>query len=372
MKKLLKSVVSIGAVFVMILAMGVIVSAAEQTITVPTKYFGNESAVTRSYTYTDKSVLSGSECGVIIPLKVSAPGTVKLRIDYTKLQKDINGYVYTDAACTNRLYFSAVTQVGSNSEEAFVTVNNAGTYYLKFYSYQYSYQTSEFTNSLSVSVSEYTDADKTIKSGQTINYYRKSGSTPYYFKYKAEKTGKVTLSFSYNYSTYVTLMNSKKKALSNQVTVFPSVNKVTFAVKKGTSYYFCITSNGINNGKTQSISVKNTAIKEKSGSKKKKAVTIKAKKKVKGTILPGSKTADWYKFKLKKNKKISVDISGEVTGSLRIEFFYKNGRSAGSGYFYGGQSIYKPLYGKMKKGTYYVKISRGNSLSSGYYSMKWK
>ena len=37
-------------------------------------------------------------------------------------------------------------------------------------------------------------AERTINSGQTIKYYRNQGSDIYTFKYKAEATGKVTVS----------------------------------------------------------------------------------------------------------------------------------------------------------------------------------
>ena len=61
----------------------------------------------------------------------------------------------------------------------------------------------------SKSTNLYLRGERNIKSGQTITYYRNSGSDEYLFKYKAGKTGKVTVSFSYEYGSYLRLLNSK-------------------------------------------------------------------------------------------------------------------------------------------------------------------
>lgn len=375
MKGTIRKIILSVSVIVMMFAMTAIVSAQEPTVNVPAKYYGNEKEVTNGYTYNNMSQLSGGQCGVVIPLKVSAPGTLKLGINYTRLEKDVNAFVYTDAACTNQLLIYGNANQSATKKEGYVSVNKAGTYYLKFYS---SSDAMAFTNAFTVTVSQYTTADKTIKSGQTICYFRNNGYDKYYFQYKAEKTGKVTVSLPYQHGSYVTLLNAKKKALSEAEWVSGGANtgKFTFAVKKGTTYHFLVTSNGINAGNIQSISVKNTAVKEKSGAKKKKAVKIKAKKTVKGTILPGSKTADWYKFSLKKKKKVTLNFNGNITGGLKITVYTKGGKKIGSYVNNGGSHVlrltHSRTYGKVDKGTYYIKISRNNSLSSGAYSLKWK
>ena len=375
MKKTMKGLMSAVALIVMVLAMSVMVSAAEETVTVSTKYYGNEGEVTKNYSYTNETKLSNTECGIVIPLKVSEPGAIKLSINYTQLQRDINAYVYTDEACTNRLNIVGSANSGTTNKEGYVPVSNAGTYYLKFYSY--SSTTSVFTNSFTVSVSQYTYSDKTIKSGETINYYRNNGSDQLYFKYKAEKTGTVTVTHPYSYGSYITLMSSKKKALTNAEWVSSTSNyKQTFAVKKGTTYYIMVKTNGTSGGNLQSISVKNAAVKEKSGSSKKKAVTIKSGKKSKGTIIAGSKTADWYKFSNKKKKKVTLTFNAEGAGNLVVTAYTKGGKKIGSYTNTGGTKTlsltYSTTYGKVNKGTYYLKISRANAKSNGSYTIKWK
>jgi methionine-rich copper-binding protein CopC len=173
------------------------------------------------------------------------------------------------------------------------------------------------------------------------------------------------------------LTNAKKKVISEEEWVSSiNNNQFTFAVKKGTTYYFLVTSNGVSAGNFQSITVKNTAIKEKSGAKKKKAVAIKAKKTVKGTILPESKAADWYKITVKKKKAVTINFNCNVTGGLVITVYTKGGKKIGDNTNSGSnQSLaltYSTTYQKVNKGTYYIKISRKNSLSSGTYSLKWK
>lgn len=377
MKKITKALVALAALTVTMLVMSTGILAAEATLVSPNMYYGNEKAATRTYTYNQNKKLSdgNSYYGVVIPVKVTAAGTVRFDFKFTTMQKDVDPTLYSDAACTNVIDYMTSYNVGEVSGTEYCSLTNAGTYYLKLKTYAPSYSSTPiFTNSIVVSARTYTRSDKTIKSGQTITYYRNSSDDVYWFKYKAEKTGKATVSFTRKYGSHVTLCNSKKKALTDEEWVSSSDNyKAVFAVKKGTTYYFKVTA--IGSDEVNTISVKNTAIKEKSGSKRKKAVTVKAKKKVKGTILPASKTSDWYKFKVKKKKKVTLYLDGEVTGYIRVTAYNSKGKEIDS-YLWNGGSDKLQLsygsYGKANKGTYYIKFSRYNSKSSGHYSFKWK
>ena len=66
------------------------------------------------------------------------------------------------------------------------------------------------------------------------------------------------------------------------------------------------------------MKVTNTAIKEKSGKKKSKAVLIKKKKTKKGTIVAGEKRTDWYKFKVTKKKRVRVIMKGATNDQLKV------------------------------------------------------
>jgi hypothetical protein len=376
MTKTLKLLTAFSAFVVMMFAMTFATMAAE-TITPSKATMGTEKAVTKSYSFNQNDVMEKYQYGIVIPVKVSEAGALEIQIDVTKLEKNISVQLFTDSACKNSVSgsYGYISQSDSQSDK-FIAVSFSGTYYLKVSSSVYDTEPA-FTNEISISTRLFPKSDRTIKSGQTIKYYRVNGTDKYYFKYKAEKTGKVTVTLPYGYGSYLTLTNAKKKVISEEEWVSSiNNNQFTFAVKKGTTYYFLVTSNGVSAGNFQSITVKNTAIKEKSGAKKKKAVAIKAKKTVKGTILPESKAADWYKITVKKKKAVTINFNCNVTGGLVITVYTKGGKKIGDNTNSGSnQSLaltYSTTYQKVNKGTYYIKISRKNSLSSGTYSLKWK
>lgn len=113
----------------------------------------------------------------------------------------------------------------------------------------------------------------------------------------------------------------------------------------------------------------------------KKAKAMKAKKKYKGTIAAGSKTQDWYKFKVKKRKSIDVTVFGETNNSLNVVVRHKyKGKThkyiaAISPYSYGRKKIHisaKKYTGISTKGTWTVQVCRANRGSSGYYELSWR
>lgn len=373
MKKKL-SILFLTVMFTLLFSVGVMANT-QDTVIVPTKYYGNEAELTKSYTYTNNAVIDEYERGVIVPLKVNQPGTIKVVVNYARLEKDVIIELCSDKECTNVIGWGGSSSIGDVSDENYFSVTNAGIYYLKIYT-GYTFNNSTFTNSFSLKMSEYTKSDKTIKSGQTITYYRHNANDVYWFKYKAENTGKVTVNVTKRYGSYITLANSKKKPLLEKEWVSDSDGnyQTSFMVKKGTTYYFGVTA--IGDDSINTISVKNTAVKEKSGSTKKKAVSIKAKKKIKGIIAVGEKKADWYKFSLKKKKAVTFTLNGDIKGSLKFTVYNKKGKKIDSYTWSGGQRklklTYSTTYGKVKKGTYYVKISRADSKSSGSYTLKWK
>ena len=376
MRKTLKSIVlSVMAAAMVITGIPFSASAAasENVMTVPTMYYGNEAPANYTYGYDQSTVLFEDkyERVIVVPMKLSQPGTVRFNFSFPKLEKDMTFGVYTDAGCTNSMSANAYFYLGDIAKEKFVSFSSAGTYYIKLYSSVYN--NAVFANTITMSVRQYTMSDKTIKSRQTISYYRTSGNDRYYFKYVPAKTGKVSVFLPYEYGSYVTLLNGSKKALSERewVSKLTNSSKFTFAVKKGQKYYFLVTSNGVSGGQLQTISIKETAIKEKSGAKKKKAVTIKSGKNINGLVAAGESRADWYKFKVKKDKKLKINVSGNVSGKLNI-LVYRNSQKVHTYSFYGGSAEIKTLFGKSKRGTYYIKIARSNPTSSGSYTLRWK
>lgn len=99
------------------------------------------------------------------------------------------------------------------------------------------------------------------------------------------------------------------------------------------------------------------------GTSKKKAKEIKRKKSKKQVFLSNESTSKthWYKIKVKKTGMTYIDITGlgnkskisvTVTGAAKL----KN-KTISKGF---------RIYGKAKKGTYYIKISKGSKGTSGY------
>lgn len=99
------------------------------------------------------------------------------------------------------------------------------------------------------------------------------------------------------------------------------------------------------------------------GTSKKKAKEIKRKKFKKQVFLSNESTkkAHWYKIKVKKTGTTYIDVTG-LGNQSKISVLVTGGTKLSS------KSISKGfrIYGKAKKGTYYIKISKGSKGTSGY------
>ena len=92
----------------------------------------------------------------------------------------------------------------------------------------------------------------------------------------------------------------------------------------------------------------------------------------KGLIIAGSKTADYYKFKLSSSNKIRIYLKGSATDKFKATVY--NGSKTVGTYTFSGNGFDGYIYsvGKWPAGTYYVKVQRADTKSSGYYTIKWK
>lgn len=382
MKKISKILIAVSLLAVMTFGMTVMTMAEEKTITPTVSVNGNETSTTETYTYSNAATYKLENLkgyyGIVIPVNVSQAGTLEFKYDVVKLDKSCDIDLYTDSKCTNRVSSSSnyITS-GKSQETKYIPLSNGGTYYLRLRSYGATVDTADVTNTFKISAKLYSKADREIKSGQTITYYRNSGDDNFYFKYKANATGAVKLEFTYSFGSYVTITDAKKKEISEKgyVSSTLSGNSIILAVKKNATYYFKINSIGVTGstsagiGNLQTIKATQIKIKAKGGAKKSKAANIKYNKTVKGVIVPGDKKAKWYKISLKKGKKPAFVINGNITGSLNISVYTKKGKKISSNIFSARKGKYN-TYGTWKKGTYYIKVVRANSLSSGTFSIK--
>lgn len=275
--------------------------------------------------------------------------------------------VYTDATLDTRVSTSSYDSPGyvsaaTGSATKCFSIPRAGTYYVGVY-------TTNSETTCNYNALFYDGSDRALSNGQAIAVGQRDAQVNY-FAFRATSTGYLMAQGDEIARHYkVALCNSAKAPLSGDTYLG---NAPTYGVKAGVTYYIRVTSR-FNNKGTYTFRATNTKISGKFGKTKKKAATIKKKKTMKGFIEAGSagKKAKWYKFKMGGKKKVNLSV---VTGSndvLKITI-YRGGKKITSRNVYGNATGTIRSVGKWPKGTYYIKVQRGNSKSSGYYTLKWK
>lgn len=274
--------------------------------------------------------------------------------------------LYKDEGLTQDVDSYAWTSVGETTDRVF-TVPEKGTYYIGVYStinsstpvgtvVQGAYVEARFING----------SDRTLAIGKQIAVGAKKSQSNY-FKFRAAQNGVIKAYGTSNASGYsVALYNSKKKALTGWT---PLGYNPTYGVKKGQIYYMRVKTSYSGQG-SYYFKITNSAVKEKSGISKGRAVTVKRKKAVKGTILAGNGQADWYKFKKTNKKTTSIVVKGRTNGALKVTV-YGGGKKTSETFTFRDGGCRVRLY-NYPKGTYYVKIERANAKSSGYYTLAWQ
>lgn len=275
--------------------------------------------------------------------------------------KEANDTVYKLYNTSNKLVDYATVTKNSDYKTTFSV--KKGSYKLETYS----------TKASDYSFCYDFSTDTQLISGKKITIYPASKKQTIYYKVKSNKTGYISL-LTKNASCYITLCDKTKKALSSKDYInssIPDYNKVVYGIKKGATYYVKL------NSFDPKIALRYafTSVNDRSGYKKSKAYKLKSGKKTTGLIVANKGTVDWYKFKLSAPKKITITFSGSTNDQLYIQIYNSRGESIlySSNYVYGAN--FKRTIASMnnlKAETYYIKITRGNSKSSGYYNLKFK
>lgn len=284
---------------------------------------------------------------------------------YYKLVTPQDGHIKVEAYSSQRLISQQVEIEICNNRKVPIYGSNGGIrngttagYYLKKGTY-YIYIAGHYIDPMKIKYTFYKlgDSAYTFTNGKKVTI--DTHDSPAYIKYKATNNGYITISdTSSALGMYATLCNSSKKEISFSNMVFGQIKaKAIFGVKKGTTYYVKFE----NEGGSAKVKLSAKAVKEKSGSSRKKAVSLKAGKTVGGVLEAGSKTNDWYKIKLTKKKKIKVTVDDKnMNGATEVNVYDSKGKK-----------VYANI-DKLKKGTYYIKVSRNSSKASGSYKLKWK
>lgn len=275
--------------------------------------------------------------------------------------------IYKDAALKSKIDEMIVSR-GSTSSKV-INIPKTGNYYVGMYSSSSS-PTADHQNYIALGLCSFDGSDRVIKSGQKLIVGQKNEKETNYFKYKATATGYIRTyaneEISRKYGVKVTLCNSSKKPLSTAAFIR---NNPTYGVRKGKTYWIRLTNSDSNSDGFYAFQIKSVKIAEKSGKTLKKAVTVKRKKVVKGTIEAGVNQADWYKFKLTGRKAVTISLTGGTDGEFKFTV-YRGTKRVGSKNAPKNFKGTLKSRGKWPKGTYYIKVQRVGK-TSGYYSMKW-
>lgn len=301
------------------------------------------------------------------PVSFSAKGTVVIMATCTA--ENFYFGVFTDSTLTKRVSTSSydipgyVNASARTATKAF-NIPRAGTYHIGVY-------TTRENAVYSLSYAFFDGSDRAIGNNAEIAVGQRDAQTNY-FSFRAPYTGYLTVRGDTTAGNHrVVLCDASKRAISGTSYLGSAP---TYGVAGGKTYYIRVEARFNSNG-AYALKVSNSKISEKSGKTKKKAVTIKQKKTKSGIIESGknNKQADWYKFKLKGKKKVTLTISGGSSESLMVTV-YKGGKKVRNGQqrLSGNGTITLKSRGKWSKGTYYIKVQRGSSTASGYYNIKWK
>ncbi len=298
---------------------------------------------------------------------VSFPAKGVVAITATCTAGNFNFGVFTDPKSMTRastLSYDAPGYVSASTRTATKVFNiPAGRgYYIGIY-------TTQQNTTYNLSYTYYNGSDRAIGNNQPIAVGQRDAQTNY-FSFKAPYTGYLRVQGDTTARNHkVILCDASKRAVSGASYLG---NDPTYGVAKGKTYYIRVDAR-FNSKGAYVLNAANSKISEKSGKTKKKAVTIKKKKTKSGIIESGknSKQADWYKFKLTSKKKVNITVTTGSNESLKITL-YKGGKRIKTVTARGNSTGYIKSIGKWKKGTYYIKVQRGTSTSSGYYTLKWK
>lgn len=316
------------------------------------------------------NAVNGAYGGVSRKITVPAKGTVNMAVNGTCSigSGDIYYGVFMDQNMTQPVNDSSYNVISAGSGKAegdAFSVPAGGTYYVGVYS-----DISSGQDYTVVSLAAYASgADRTLTDGQWTAVGQKEAQTNL-FRFKASSTGYIrvdTTDVDDDSSVTVTLLSSRK-ALSSTA---DSASKPVYGVKKGATYYIRARA-GYSRGGGYRLKVTNHKISEKSGSSRSKAVNIKRDSTVKGTVIAGESRSDWYKFKLSGKKSVSLTVKGATNDRLKIEVYSGRKKVKTSTFYSSTESLTLRSAGKWKKGTYHIKVYRGNSRSSGWYSLKWR
>lgn len=307
----------------------------------------------------------------LIRLNVPQNGAVKIRIAaassnfvivevYKKENaSDLPHYLKTD--CTSDLWNTGFV----------IDYFDKGTYYLRLPE-----------NDYKLGIVEYLSKNDTLKTGTTIAAYCDYEHENTY-SFKAPGNGYIMLtktSMETTDGTMTAVLCNNKETQLTEKSIFSLTqnNKVIYAVKKGITYKVKMKALNLNDIQCYQLNLKFVNLSEKSGSTKKKAVSVSFGNKVSGTVFAedSATKADWYKIKNPKKQQLLLNYSGSITsGSLMMDVYDAKGKKLDSYSVISniGEEKEDLMHNagggtKMPAGTYYLRVTKSRKSSTGIYS----
>lgn len=252
---------------------------------------------------------------------------------------------------------------------------------------------SEQSGTLHVIPYVYSYATRTLLTGKTMitegyktSSVGKMSDSSALFLIKPSKTGYIRV-FAKEYGCSsttgtVTLLNSKKKAVSDKLALDDRTKTkyIAFGVKKGVTYYLKVS--GFQGAKGQQycygIQYKQYAGVLRTNTTKKKARTLKRQAKYIANTMPATtvSSSHWYKFKVTKKRatQIRIDATYIKSGKVTVTV-YRGKKKVGTTTLVKGKIntikvTYSNKKGVAKKGTYYVKVTR-SAKANGQYRIRY-
>ena len=174
-------------------------------------------------------------------------------------------------------------------------------------------------------------------------------------------------------STKSIVLSSKSIFYNTEYSANPYWRQIAFGLQKGRTYYIRVKGeNGVKLSRTFK------KVKQTSGISREKAKKLSKNKTITAIVPAGISNTDWYKVTLTKKQRLNLYYNVKTRGSFKISI-YSSKQLIGSKNLYYTQKLRKlTLYIKtsgkktgLDKGTYFIKVERANSDSSGYYKLKW-
>lgn len=313
--------------------------------------------------------VSAKEGTTVFPIEFSQKGLLFYNFEYSDENPQFtypSVEVYSDEACS---------KIVSNSYSKIAAITRAGTYYVKFSVSNFSTNDFEEDDTFKFSfASQFVGGgDRTLKDKTWSAVGLSSYDDQTYFQIKVPKAGTLTIETDSGGTGKIVLLNSKQNAISDPISYLDKSNKSCFAVEKGT--YYILYKGNYNKSVVYRIKSTFKPITELGGDTKAKAKLLKKGKLYSGLAKATGKTngTDWYKFTLTKTQKVNIIFKGNVaSGRINLELTSNNisrpikqslAKMSDNKSF----SVKSGTSTLLRKGTYYIKITKDTKNTSGIY-----